>query len=118
MKFSPNVPWLLGLCLSTAGLWAVAGWHNGAFEYCTTEAYGLPFPWRINNCLCDGNGGLTEFPIWTSSLNALLGLVAAKLIALWFCWLQPTKIRKPEPPNSQSTLHRPVRPKTYGSRPR
>lgn len=118
MKFAPSIPFLIGLSISAGMLYAGAGFHNGAFEYCTTSAYGLPLPWRIDNCLCDGNGGLTEFPIWTACLNVMVGLIVAKLIASWLLCLQPKKERTPQATKPQFTSHRPAKPITYGSKPR
>lgn len=51
--------------------------RNDYFEYCTTKAYGFPYPWLIENCPCDGRGGLTEYPTQAKLWNAMAALALA-----------------------------------------
>jgi hypothetical protein len=67
----------------------LGGWYvyshrdsrNDSYEFCTTRACGRPFPWKIENCECDGRGGLTEMPASSKVLNAGAVLVFASLLA-------------------------------------
>jgi len=56
--------------------------RNDWFEYCTTRAYGLPFPWIIENCLCDGRGGQTTYPIIFWIFNVLIFLIPGIVISV------------------------------------
>jgi hypothetical protein len=51
--------------------------RNDYFEYCTTKAYGFPYPWLIESCPCDGRGGLTEHPMQAKLWNAMAALALA-----------------------------------------
>jgi hypothetical protein len=81
MKFSRRVIFPAALVASAASLFFFRSTRNDFFEYCTTRAYGLPLPWRIDNCECDGQGGLTEYPISYAVINIALGLGAALIVA-------------------------------------
>ena len=62
---------------------ALAPVRNPSFEFCTTKAYGYPMPWRVDNCLCDGKDGRTEFPVVHAGVNlATIGVAAGLLAAM------------------------------------
>ena len=42
----------LGLLAASLG---TIGVRNDLFEFCTTKAYGFPFPWYYDWCLCERN---------------------------------------------------------------
>lgn len=58
--------------------------QNGTYEHCTTRAFGWPFPWRIDNCECDGKGGLTEFPSSALAMNSGAVIAFATVAASLF----------------------------------
>lgn len=55
--------------------------RNDFYEFCTTRAYGYPFAWRIDNCLCDGRGGRTVYPVHAMILNPLMLVGAAFVLS-------------------------------------
>lgn len=75
MKPLTILVFLLSLLLGGWIVYSLRDTRNGWYEFCTTRAYGWPFAWRIDNCECDGQGGLTESP--TSSLIMNLGAILA-----------------------------------------
>jgi len=67
---------LASLTLGGVALYLMRDTENIGFEYCTTKAYGLPYAWRIDNCLCDGKGGQTVYPSiapWVNYSSVLFG---------------------------------------------
>jgi len=81
MNLSKPASLLIGLIASATALFALRHSRNGFFEYCTTTAYGMPFPWEIDHCPCDGRGGLIEHPVWASVLNIGSALLAAYVVS-------------------------------------
>jgi hypothetical protein len=83
---------LLSLLLGGLIVYSLRDARNGWYEFCTTQTYGWPFAWRIENCECDGQGGQTEFPSSTLAMNSgailAFGLANARLVGLLF---GPTK---------------------------
>lgn len=70
------------------GLLATVAWTpNGAFEFCTTRAWGLPFPWRVDYCPCEGGNSVTPIPcvVLNLGLAASAGLAGAGLLF----WIRP-----------------------------
>ncbi|RBP44563.1 hypothetical protein DES53_104384 [Roseimicrobium gellanilyticum] len=65
------------IALGAAGWFLYAHRNDKENEYCTTYSYGSPFPWRIENCECDGRGGLTEYPMDSVVWNLSLALAGA-----------------------------------------
>ena len=69
------------LAIASAYVYSQREARNRSYEYCTTRAYGWPFPSRIDNCECDGHGGLTEYPrhakIWNAGSALMLSVVVA-----------------------------------------
>ena len=82
MKCSTKVLFLSMLLVVATGLFLLRHARNDFFEYCTTRAYGLPLPWRVDNCECDGRGGLTEYPGIYAVLNCASGTGLALLLSL------------------------------------
>lgn len=74
---------VLSLWLSVGGayMYSQRNARNDVYEVCTTRAYGWPYPWKIENCECDGKGGLTELDpsahYWNGGIVLLSALVAA-----------------------------------------
>ena len=64
---------LLAVSLATLGV------HNDVFEFCTTQAYGLPLPWRFEWCECVRDE--TAINIITGSGNVLCAVVAGLPLA-------------------------------------
>jgi hypothetical protein len=60
--------------------WCLAG-RNGWFSYCTTVAYGWPLPWRIDHCLCDGQGERTEFRSFALIADSVVAVAGATMVA-------------------------------------
>lgn len=77
MKSVPLVIFLTSLLVGSLLLYSQRHARNDYFEYCTTKAYGLPYPWRIENCPCDGRGGLTEHPTEAKLWNGMAVLMFA-----------------------------------------
>ena len=66
-------------------LLALAGTPNDFFEFCTTTAWGYPFPWRVDYCLCEGGESVTPLPYVGMNLGliAVAGLVGAGIFSRW-----------------------------------
>lgn len=79
------------MALAAAGLVLYSQRNNEYPDYCTTKAYGWPLPWRIDNCECDGRGGLTEYPTESVVWNLSLALAGAFGVSR----LVPTKSSPP-----------------------
>jgi hypothetical protein len=84
MKLVTLAVFLLSLLVSGGYVHSQRNARNNLFEYCTTKAHGWPYPWRIDNCPCDGCGGLKEFPpeakLWNGGAVLLLsGMTAGAL---------------------------------------
>ncbi len=48
--------------------------RNGVFEFCTTQAFGFPFPWYCDWCLCERNNPPINPAFWAFNLLfAVLG---------------------------------------------
>ncbi|WP_157211029.1 hypothetical protein [Verrucomicrobium spinosum] len=77
MKSSTLVIFLTSLLAGSLLVCSQRNARNGYFEYCTTKAYGFPYPWLIENCPCDGRGGLTEHPTQAKLWNAMAALALA-----------------------------------------
>lgn len=71
--------------IALASLAAVAWVPNDAFQFCTTKAYGFPFPWRVDYCLCEGGETVVPLPYITINLGliAVSGLVSARVYSWW-----------------------------------
>ncbi|MGJ8696205.1 MAG: hypothetical protein ACSHYF_07795 [Verrucomicrobiaceae bacterium] len=63
-------------------LFSLKGGRNLFFEYCTTKAYGFPFPWKIENCECDGRGGETVYPLGNRVINVGFVVMSAVFVGL------------------------------------
>lgn len=70
---------LVSVLLSSLIVYSLRHTRNDWYEFCTTHAFGWPFAWRIENCECDGQGGLVEVPPSALALNS--GVVVAFGIA-------------------------------------
>lgn len=68
---------LVSLSIVGLAMAVVAGLGNPFAEFCTTKAYGWPFPWRIDYCPCEG--GKTAFPVSSVVGNAGVLLVGGFL---------------------------------------
>lgn len=83
MKRPTIFVFLLSLLLVGFSVYSLRHTRNDFYEFCTTKAFGWPFAWRIDNCECDGQGGLTEFPSSTLAMNSgavlAIGIVTASL---------------------------------------
>ena len=67
---------LVSLILGGVVLYLMRDTENIGFEYCTMKAYGFPYAWRIDNCLCDGKGGQTVYPSiapWINCSSVIIG---------------------------------------------
>jgi hypothetical protein len=50
--------------------------RNGAFEFCTTRAYGCPLPWWVEWCKCEkGSNWPDQIRYWSG--NILAGFIVA-----------------------------------------
>jgi len=59
-------------CLIPAAvLAALAPVRNGQYEFCTTRAYGHPFPWYVDYCLCEKVSPSIHPMYWGLNLAAL-----------------------------------------------
>ena len=90
------IVFLLTVLLGSLLVYSLRQTQNGLEEFCTTKAFGWPFAWQIDNCECDGRGGLTEFPSSALAMNSgavlAFGVVTASLFS-FFSWLQKDKSR-------------------------
>jgi hypothetical protein len=73
---------LTSLALGGFALYLMRDTENVFFEYCTTKAYGLPYAWKIDNCICDGRGGETIYPTIASWVNYSSVFFGSLLIVL------------------------------------
>ncbi|MBN1919028.1 MAG: hypothetical protein JW889_14065 [Verrucomicrobia bacterium] len=77
---------LLVFLVTTASMavWilSLAGTRNSFFEFCTTRAYGHPFPWRVDWCLC-AKGRPAVNPAWWFMNTAV---ILTPGCVLWFVW--------------------------------
>ena len=67
---------LASLTIGGVALYMMRDTENIVFEYCTTKAYGLPYAWKIDNCICDGKGGQTVYPTiapWVNYSSVVFG---------------------------------------------
>lgn len=53
--------------------------RNGFFEFCTTSAYGFPFPWKIDYCPCGRES--PPYSPWYWSLNIGIALAFGFIIS-------------------------------------
>ena len=79
MKTVTIAVFLLTLLISGSYVYSQRTARNQFEEYCTTRAYGWPFPNRIEHCECDGKGGLTEHRPFASIWNASTALAFSML---------------------------------------
>ena len=86
MKRPTIFAFLLSVLLGGLTVYSLRHTRNDFYEYCTTRAFGWPFAWRIDNCECDGQGGLTECPASTLAMNSgavlCFGIVTTSLFHL------------------------------------
>ncbi len=75
MKRSTIIVFLLAVLLGWLAVHSLRHTRNDWYEFCTTQAFGWPFAWQIDHCLCDGEGGLTEHPVSSFALNSGIVLV-------------------------------------------
>jgi hypothetical protein len=75
LRYAPTIVFAMALSAAGLFLYLQRNSSNTMYEYCTTKAYGVPFPWRIDNCECDG--GQTEYPMDSVVWNASLALAGA-----------------------------------------
>lgn len=66
------IKWLLIWWL-VLGTWVWAKRDDRHPDVCTSVTYGFPFPWIIQNCECDGKGGLIEYDNISNPLFVLIG---------------------------------------------
>jgi hypothetical protein len=91
MKFVAIAIFVLTLLVSGSYVYSQRNARNSFGEFCTTRVYGWPFPTRIENCECDGHGGLTEFPpharLWNAGAVLIFSMVAAggSCLVVRFC---------------------------------
>ena len=87
MKRPPIFVFAISVLLGGLIVYSLRHTRNDWYEFCTTRAFGWPFAWRIDNCECDGQGGLTEFPSSTLALNSgmvvAFGIVTASLFHIF-----------------------------------
>jgi len=57
MKKKPARGFAITAGLITALMLSTLSHRNDAFEFCTTRAFGFPFPWRVEWCLCEPPAG-------------------------------------------------------------
>lgn len=72
------------LAVMTIIFWNIlkyANCENEGFEFCTTKAYGFPFPITMDYCLCEG--GKIAHPIKYIIPDLLLVLIPGMLIFLF-----------------------------------
>jgi len=77
----------------SALLYSLKAARNDFFEYCTTKAYGLPLPWKIENCECDGRGGQTAYPAEHAAIN----VASVAIVAIFIGLVTPGRKRKTDP---------------------
>lgn len=56
--------------------------RNGVFEFCTTQAFGFPFPWYYDWCLCERNNPPINPAFW--ALNVLFAVLGSFPVASFF----------------------------------
>ena len=70
------------------GTLTAATWNHKENLYCTTYAFGFPFPHHIDHCLCDAKGGLSRDYPFAAVLNPVvygsLGVCAMRLFVAIF----------------------------------
>jgi hypothetical protein len=81
MKIVTITVFVLTLLISGSYVYSQRNARNSFGEFCTTRIYGWPFPTRIDNCECDGHGGLTEYPPQAHLWNASTVLICSTLTA-------------------------------------
>lgn len=64
--------------------------ENYAFQFCTTKAYGVPFPWRIDFCPCEDSA--VVYPAFSYfgnlALVAVGGFLCFALVGGLGAWLR------------------------------
>jgi hypothetical protein len=95
MKRAAILLFLISMVVGGLLIYSTRHARNDLYEYCTTRAFGWPFPWRIDHCECDGQGGLTEFPPSTLAKNSCAVILFATvttsiLLAAWFPFRRPS----------------------------
>ena len=63
--------------------------RNDFFEYCTTKAYGFPFPWYMNHCLCDRDA--LSIPPFYVALNIFFAGFLGYGVSIFFSKAESTK---------------------------
>ncbi|MCP3924709.1 MAG: hypothetical protein GY714_19205 [Desulfobacterales bacterium] len=72
--------WLYSIIISGLIFTVCLNIRNSYFEFCTTKAYGFPFPWKIDYCICEG--GKTVLSKGAVIGNATVFIVLS-LILVW-----------------------------------
>lgn len=67
------------LMVTAIPLLAVCAVRNSYWEFCTTTAYGYPFPWWTDYCPCEK--GKTSINPWFCGANLLIWMGAALILA-------------------------------------
>jgi hypothetical protein len=77
----------------TALMLTTLGRRNDSFEFCTTRAFGFPFPWWVEWCPCAGESDwLAQVFYWVANLALSSGTAAA------LTWLARRLIATPREP--------------------
>jgi hypothetical protein len=78
MKTKPARGFAITAGLITAVMLSTLPQRNEAFEFCTTRAFGFPFPWRVEWCLCERESNWPEQAFyWGANLLLASGAAAA-----------------------------------------
>ena len=68
---------VLWFSLALILFWMLSQANNPAWEYCTTKAKGVPFPYRIDYCECDDRRGQSVYQPEAHAYNFLVALGVA-----------------------------------------
>jgi hypothetical protein len=73
---------MIGICLGIAALTvcATAAIPNSTRDFCTTNGYGYPLPWRFDYCLCAK--GSPSIDLTSFAINS--AIVAICLLSFYF----------------------------------
>ena len=78
MKTTPARGIAITAGLITALMLTTLSRRNDAFEFCTTRAFGFPFPWRVEWCLCERESNWpAQLFYWGANLLLASGAAAA-----------------------------------------
>jgi len=65
---------VLATAIAAAPFLLLSATRNGFFEFCTTKAYGYPFPWYVDHCLCAKSALPVNPGYWALNIAIILAL--------------------------------------------